>query len=155
MEANSEIRIVISNMINLVFGKKITWETLESILVDMSSTLDKSKQVIKFLIHKLKDFDEKSLNGIVENDITLIEMETENIVTKPEDFIEEVPNISDSDKPVITDNENNKYTSDDSELNDANDSFNSPEDEDVIEILEQEPEMECSKFQTDHFSDGL
>ena len=154
MEANSEIRIVISNMINLVFGKKITWETLESILVDMSSTLDKSKQVIKFLIHKLKDFDEKSLNGIVENDITLIEMETENIVTKPEDFIEEVPNISDSDKPVITDNENNKYTSDDSELNDANDSFNSPEDEDVIEILEQEPEMECSKFQTDHFSKG-
>ena len=101
MEANSEIRIVISNMINLVFGKKITWETLESILVDMSSTLDKSKQVIKFLIHKLKDFDEKSLNGIVENDITLIEMETENIVTKPYDCNEEVQIVEHSDKPMM------------------------------------------------------
>ena len=106
MEVSNEIRIVISNMIKLVLGKTITWETLESILIDMSSTLDNSKQIIKVLIHELKAFDEKSLNGVVENDINSIQidiLETKNIVTKPYDTNEEVPSVEHSDKPMIED----------------------------------------------------
>ena len=41
---------------------------------------------------------------------------------------------------MITDKEDDKYNSDDSETDDVNDSFKSHEDENVIENLEQEPE---------------
>ena len=76
MEATNDIRKVISNMVKLVLEKEITWDTLESILVDMSSSLAKSKQVIRVLIHELKAFDEKSLKEKVnENDIPSIEID--------------------------------------------------------------------------------
>ena len=54
MESTNDIRKVISNMVKMVFEKEITWETLESILVDISSSLVKSKQVIRILIHGFK-----------------------------------------------------------------------------------------------------
>ena len=65
--------------------------------------------------------------------------ETENVVTKPEDLIEEVQKHC----RFIPTSENNRYTFDDSEADNSH--------ENVIETLEQEPEMKCSKFQTDHF----
>ena len=98
MESTSDIRKVISNMVKLVLEKEITWDTLESILVDMSSSLAKSKQVIRVLIHELKAFDEKSLKEKVnENDIPSIEIDAFETDT----FSEEVQSIAYSDKPVI------------------------------------------------------
>ena len=77
-EGNSKM---ISNMIRLVFEREITWETLESILDDMSSTLAKSKQVIKLLIDELKAFDSKSPNEVIRSDI----VETESNPMKSKD----------------------------------------------------------------------
>ena len=54
MESTNDIRKVISNMVKMVLEKEITWETLESILVDISSSLVKSKHVIRILIHGFK-----------------------------------------------------------------------------------------------------
>ena len=132
MEATNDIRKVIPNMVKLVLEKDITWESLESILIDMSSTHAKSKQVIKSLIHELKAIDEKYLNDITSIEIDALE--TENIVIKPDDFSKEVQGITDSD---------------DSETDDANETFNSHKHEKVIENSEKEPEMESSKFQVD------
>ena len=152
MEATNDIRKVISNMVKLVMEREITWESLESILVDMSSTLAKSKQVIKVLIHELKVFDEKCLNGVVENDINSIgidALEAENIVTKPYDCNEEVPIVEHSDKPMMEDfeedNDCERKTfeiiendiSNDSETDESNESLSGDNDK-VVEELENE-----------------
>ena len=152
MEATNDIRKVISNMVKLVMEREITWESLESILVDMSSTLAKSKQVIKVLIHELKVFDEKCLNGVVENDTNSIgidALEAENIVTKPYDCNEEVPIVEHSDKPMMEDfeedNDCERKTfeiiendiSNDSETDESNESLSADNDK-VVEELENE-----------------
>ena len=59
---------MISNMIKMVLNKSMSWETLESLLNDIASSLSKSKQVNKILIFELKALNSKFNNEMIESD---------------------------------------------------------------------------------------
>ena len=87
MEVISNNKKIIADIIRLVFEKEITWETLEIILDDMTSTHVKAKQVIKILIQELKALGSKSQNEVIAKDISSPNInkdtfEIENIASK-------------------------------------------------------------------------
>ena len=65
---------MISHMTKMTLDQKISWETLESFLKDMSSNVAKSKQIIRILLREFKNFHSKSVNlnmdsSIIDQDI--------------------------------------------------------------------------------------
>ena len=89
MEVTKYNKSMISNMIKLVFEEEITWETLESFLDDMSSTVSKSKQIIKILIHELKALDSKNQKSKI--DISPTDIAEENTMeTETNSVIEDI-----------------------------------------------------------------
>ena len=67
---------MISHMIKMALGQKITWETLESFLKDMSSSTAKSQQIIRILLQEFKNFHSKSVklnmdSSIPDHEITV------------------------------------------------------------------------------------
>ena len=53
---------MISHMIKMALNQKVSWETLESFLKDMSSSFAKSQQIIRILLQEFKHFHSKSVN---------------------------------------------------------------------------------------------
>ena len=55
LDVSQKSYIMVSNMISLALKKEISWSILSSLLDEMSSTLVKSKQVIKILLKELEN----------------------------------------------------------------------------------------------------
>ena len=163
-EVQDERLRMISNMIKMVLKKRMSWETLESLLNNMASSPSKSKQIIKILINELKTLNSKSQTEVSKYDIPSIEINTME-TDKTEDFSEDLQIMANSDKSVIDDFEedivekifegNENYSSYDFEADFANESFsvagieasNFKEIEEVIENLVHEYETESSNIQ--------
>ena len=146
MEVINNNTKMIADIIRLVFEKEITWETLEIILDDMTSTLVKAKQVIKILIQELKALDSKSQNEVIAKDISSPNInkdafEIENIVSKSAIG----DNQSEQNEEVVEELENEFYVfiGDKSKSNaiDANHDVNQSSSMDVPKITKV---FECS-----------
>ena len=75
LDVSQKSYIMISNMICLAKKKEISWTILSSLLDEMSSTLVKSKQVIKILLKELENLNlktDKDLNDKVMRDISVV-----------------------------------------------------------------------------------
>ena len=55
LDVSQKSYIMVSNLICLAMKKEISWSILSSLLDEMSSTLVKSKQVIKILLKELEN----------------------------------------------------------------------------------------------------
>ena len=105
----------ISDMIALVFKKKLMWEALEFEIDSASSSLFNSKQIIKILLHELKTLHrsqcacQKNCGG---NNDTKVKVETDKVERMDEtsvisnDFqIEDLgENVSETIENIIKDN---------------------------------------------------
>ena len=56
---HDETRKMVSRVIELVSKKELSWETLETVVEDVSSNQSNSKQVIKILLQELKTLQSK------------------------------------------------------------------------------------------------
>ena len=59
IDLQDETRKMVSRVIELVSKKELSWETLETIVEDVSSNQSNSKQVIKTLLQELKTLQSK------------------------------------------------------------------------------------------------
>ena len=99
IDLQDETRKMVSRVIELVSKKELSWETLETVVEDVSSNQSNSKQVIKILLQELKTlqskFDKLQNEAISnnQNDDLNDEFDYENDEIKRESF-EEPLNIS-------------------------------------------------------------
>ena len=99
LDVSQKSYIMVSNMIGLAMKKEISWAILSSLLDEMSSTLVKSKQVIKILLKELENLNlntGKDLNEGKQKDFSIVtntndELEIEeNSVSEIEDINSEI-----------------------------------------------------------------
>ena len=64
ISVESNHRMMIKNMIQLAMKQEVSWTMLSSFLDDVSSTIEKSKQVIRILLDEFENLSKYPNNGL-------------------------------------------------------------------------------------------
>ena len=76
---------MISNMISLALKKEVSWALLASFLNEMSSTIEKSKQVITILLNELENMNSNTAEPLLkqrEGEISIVSATENNLENK-------------------------------------------------------------------------